>query len=79
MAMADKKYGNCDGKVAGKSQQGTLVEKEQVDTASTSWRIDLAKVDVWYASYGSNMWKPRFICYIQGGQVSSLVSFLFGV
>ncbi|AED97416.1 putative histone deacetylase [Arabidopsis thaliana] len=78
MAMADKKYGNCDGKVAGKSQQGTLVEKEQVDTASTSWRIDLAKVDVWYASYGSNMWKPRFICYIQGGQAEGMIKACVG-
>lgn len=24
---------------------------------------------VWYACYGSNVWKPRFMCYIQGGQV----------
>lgn len=24
---------------------------------------------VWYACYGSNVWKPRFLCYIQGGQV----------
>jgi len=23
---------------------------------------------VWYACYGSNVWKPRFMCYIQGGQ-----------
>ncbi len=24
---------------------------------------------VWYVCYGSNMWLPRFMCYIQGGQV----------
>ena len=24
---------------------------------------------VWYASYGSNMWTERFLCYIQGGKV----------
>lgn len=24
---------------------------------------------VWYASYGSNMWRDRFLCYIQGGKV----------
>ncbi|MCO5586940.1 hypothetical protein L7F22_040885 [Adiantum nelumboides] len=27
---------------------------------------------IWYASYGSNMWKDRFMCYIQGGQVESM-------
>ncbi|VVB17571.1 unnamed protein product [Arabis nemorensis] len=53
-------------------QEGTLNENDQVDTASTSWRADLAKVDVWYASYGSNMWKPRFLCYIQGGQAEGM-------
>lgn len=24
---------------------------------------------MWYACYGSNMWRPRFMCYIQGGKV----------
>ncbi|KAG7535015.1 hypothetical protein ISN45_Aa08g025040 [Arabidopsis thaliana x Arabidopsis arenosa] len=70
MAMAGKKYGDCDDKVAGKSQQ--------VDTASTSWRADLAKVDVWYASYGSNMWKPRFLCYIHGGQAEGMIKSCVG-
>ncbi|WZY84652.1 hypothetical protein YC2023_031036 [Brassica napus] len=48
------------------------IENHHVDTASTSWRRDLSKVDVWYASFGSNMWKPRFLCYIQGGQVEGM-------
>ncbi|KAL1215106.1 Histone deacetylase 5 [Cardamine amara subsp. amara] len=48
------------------------IENHQVDTASTSWRAELAKVDIWYASYGSNMWKPRFLCYIQGGQAEGM-------
>ncbi|CAA7030885.1 unnamed protein product [Microthlaspi erraticum] len=48
------------------------IENHQVDTAPTSWRADLAKVDIWYASYGSNMWKPRFLCYIQGGQAEGM-------
>ncbi|KAF3563848.1 hypothetical protein DY000_02011451 [Brassica cretica] len=49
------------------------IEKHKVDTkVSTSWRSDLSKVDVWYASFGSNMWKPRFLCYIQGGQVEGM-------
>ncbi|CAN8264847.1 unnamed protein product [Cochlearia groenlandica] len=54
------------------NSQGTVLENHQVGTASTSWRADFAKVDVWYASYGSNMWKPRFLCYIQGGQVEGM-------
>lgn len=41
----------------------------EVATESAPWRPELSKVDVWYASFGSNMWKPRFLCYIQGGQV----------
>ncbi|KAH7428788.1 hypothetical protein KP509_09G017500 [Ceratopteris richardii] len=29
-------------------------------------------VYVWYASYGSNMWKDRLLCYLQGGQVQGM-------
>lgn len=29
---------------------------------------------VWYASYGSNMLKERFMCYIVGGQVNGMAS-----
>lgn len=36
------------------------------------WRSELRKVDVWYATYGSNMWKSRFLCYIEGGQVDGM-------
>ncbi|XP_078155091.1 histone deacetylase-related / HD-like protein [Carex rostrata] len=36
------------------------------------WRFDLSKVDVWYASYGSNMWRPRLLCYIAGGKVEGM-------
>ncbi|XP_031253691.1 histone deacetylase 5 isoform X2 [Pistacia vera] len=43
-----------------------------VATESAPWRSELSKVDVWYASFGSNMWKPRFLCYIQGGQVEGM-------
>ncbi|KAJ0047892.1 hypothetical protein Pint_16243 [Pistacia integerrima] len=45
------------------------VEYGHVATESAPWRSELSKVDVWYASFGSNMWKPRFLCYIQGGQI----------
>ncbi|CAI9281499.1 unnamed protein product [Lactuca saligna] len=36
------------------------------------WRSKLSKVDVWYASFGSNMSESRFRCYIQGGQVEGM-------
>lgn len=29
---------------------------------------------IWYLCYGSNMWKPRFMCYISGGQVCAFIS-----
>lgn len=44
----------------------------QVESNTSNWRSELSKVDVWYASFGSNMWQQRFLCYIQGGQVFSL-------
>lgn len=42
---------------------------DKVTTASNTWRLELSKIDIWYATFGSNMWKPRFLCYIEGGQV----------
>ncbi|CAK9231555.1 unnamed protein product [Sphagnum troendelagicum] len=33
---------------------------------------------VWYVCYGSNMWLPRFMCYIQGGQVEGMVDCCIG-
>ncbi|KAI9173642.1 hypothetical protein LWI28_004304 [Acer negundo] len=39
----------------------------------TRWRLELSKVEVWYATFGSNMWKPRFLCYIEGGQVEGMI------
>ncbi|KAH9609498.1 hypothetical protein KSS87_018711 [Heliosperma pusillum] len=44
--------------------------EDQLETASSTWRKELRLFDVWYATYGSNMWTPRFLCYIQGGQKS---------
>ena len=46
----------------------TLIADEEIDTSS-SWRPELSNVYLWYASYGSNMWKSRLSCYIAGGQV----------
>ncbi|KAK6920989.1 Histone deacetylase domain [Dillenia turbinata] len=45
---------------------------EQVSTTCSSWRSEHSKIDVWYATYGSNMWKPRFLCYIEGGEVEGM-------
>ncbi|RZC60981.1 hypothetical protein C5167_022754 [Papaver somniferum] len=46
--------------------------KDQTVCSSASWRSIFSKVDVWYASFGSNMWKPRFLCYIEGGQAEGM-------
>ncbi|XP_048137743.1 histone deacetylase 5-like isoform X3 [Rhodamnia argentea] len=42
------------------------------ESASVSWRSDLSNIDIWYATFGSNMWKPRFLFYIEGGQVDGM-------
>ncbi|XP_021733970.1 histone deacetylase 5-like [Chenopodium quinoa] len=47
------------------------VDEDQKD-ASVSWRAEQKLIDIWYASFGSNMWKPRLLCYIQGGQVEGM-------
>ncbi|GAB2289705.1 Histone deacetylase 5 [Dionaea muscipula] len=44
----------------------------QRDDVLSIWRSQLRKIDVWYASYGSNMWKSRFLCYIEGGKVDGM-------
>ncbi|KAL5987824.1 hypothetical protein ACLOJK_035579 [Asimina triloba] len=44
------------------------VGEDQTVDGSILWRPVYSKISIWYASYGSNMWKPRFICYIEGGQ-----------
>ncbi|XP_058080982.1 histone deacetylase 5-like [Magnolia sinica] len=36
------------------------------------WRSVYSKISIWYGSYGSNMWKPRFLCYIEGGRVEGM-------
>ncbi|WRX17370.1 Histone deacetylase domain - like 3 [Theobroma cacao] len=45
---------------------------DKVTTDSTLWRSELSKSDIWYATFGSNMWKSRFLCYIEGGQVEGM-------
>ncbi|XP_045789101.1 histone deacetylase 5-like [Trifolium pratense] len=48
------------------------VYADEENAASCSWRSELSNVYLWYASYGSNMWRPRFDCYVAGGQVEGL-------
>ncbi|CAJ1944185.1 unnamed protein product [Sphenostylis stenocarpa] len=50
---------------------------EEIDVSST-WRSELSNVYIWYASYGSNMWKARFNCYLAGGQVDGMVKHCSG-
>ncbi|KAG1366775.1 putative Histone deacetylase 5 [Cocos nucifera] len=45
-----------------------LVPDDSVD-GCFPWRSVLSNIEVWYGSYGSNMWKPRFLCYIEGGKI----------
>lgn len=47
-------------------------------SAFAPWRSDLSKIDIWYATYGSNMWRPRLLCYIEGGQVEGMKRPCFG-
>ncbi|CAA6657386.1 unnamed protein product [Spirodela intermedia] len=45
---------------------------DRIVSSSIMWRSHLSKVDIWYGTYGSNIWKPRFLCYIQGGQADGM-------
>uniref|UniRef100_A0A7N0TC05 histone deacetylase n=1 Tax=Kalanchoe fedtschenkoi TaxID=63787 RepID=A0A7N0TC05_KALFE len=51
---------------------------EKLPSVSTAWRSELSKVEVWYAAFGSNMYKPRFLCYIKGGQVEGMKRACYG-
>ncbi|KAH0688307.1 hypothetical protein KY284_018860 [Solanum tuberosum] len=44
----------------------------QASTNSHTWREELSKIDIWYATFGSNMKLSRFLCYIAGGQVEGM-------
>ncbi|XP_047957076.1 histone deacetylase 5 isoform X1 [Salvia hispanica] len=46
---------------------------DQEANMKPSWRSELSKVDVWYATYGSNMKMSRFRCYIEGGQIEGMI------
>lgn len=44
----------------------------QVTMVSPPWRSELSNIDIWYATYGSNMSQARFRCYIEGGQAEGM-------
>ncbi|GMH19326.1 hypothetical protein Nepgr_021167 [Nepenthes gracilis] len=46
----------------------------QKDNISSIWRLQLRKINISYATYGSNMLKSRFLCDIKGGQVEGMPS-----
>ncbi|XP_057459457.1 histone deacetylase 5-like isoform X2 [Actinidia eriantha] len=45
---------------------------DDVNAIYAPWRSELSNTDVWYAAFGSNMSKSRFLCYIEGGQVEGM-------
>lgn len=51
---------------------------DEIVNSSILWRSVLSKIEVWYASYGSNMWKERFLCYIEGGKVDGMKKPCYG-
>ncbi|KAG2646674.1 hypothetical protein PVAP13_2KG526600 [Panicum virgatum] len=53
-------------------KDGSVVLSKRISDLSLAWRSDLSRTHVWYASFGSNMWKPRFLCYIQGGKADGM-------
>ncbi|KAF2312857.1 hypothetical protein GH714_040910 [Hevea brasiliensis] len=52
--------------------QSQSPSSNQAATKSVPWRSELSKTDIWHATFGLNMWKRRFLCYIQGGQVDGM-------
>ncbi|KAB2609451.1 histone deacetylase 5-like [Pyrus ussuriensis x Pyrus communis] len=46
--------------------------QDHVASNSCTWRSELSKVDIWYASFGSNLCLERFLCYIKGGQMEGM-------
>ncbi|KAI5007834.1 hypothetical protein ZWY2020_008882 [Hordeum vulgare] len=57
---------------------GPVAASTRIYDVTFTWRLTLSKVYVWYASFGSNMWKPRFLCYIEGGKVNGMRISCFG-
>eukprot|EP01018_Ginkgo_biloba_P014008 Gb_00466 [translate_table: standard] len=59
------------------SDNSTIVSTMR-DKNADIWGSVLPSTYIWYASYGSNMWKPRFLCYIEGGQVEGMATYSSG-
>lgn len=47
-------------------------QDHEAATVRPSWRSELSKVHIWYATFGSNMSMARFCCYIEGGQIEGM-------
>ncbi|XP_031092579.1 histone deacetylase 5 [Ipomoea triloba] len=45
---------------------------DQAIAVSSTWRSELQKIGIWYATFGSNMYFPRLRCYIEGGKVEGM-------
>ncbi|EER97493.1 hypothetical protein BDA96_02G383800 [Sorghum bicolor] len=56
----------------------SVVLTKKISDLSLAWRSDLSRTDVWYASFGSNMWRPRFLCYVQGGKAEGMSIACYG-
>ena len=46
-----------------------MLDADKETDVSSTWRSELSNVYIWYASYGSNMWKAILNCHLAGGQV----------
>ncbi|PIN00900.1 Histone deacetylase complex, catalytic component RPD3 [Handroanthus impetiginosus] len=47
-------------------------QDQEATAASPSWRSELSKIYIWYATFGSNLRMSRFRCYIEGGQTEGM-------
>eukprot|EP00850_Spirogloea_muscicola_P014760 SM000108S14204 [mRNA] locus=s108:96728:100853:- [translate_table: standard] len=68
-----------DAANAGRATEGEDSESQELQgaaeaapAAGSESSALLSTNRVWYASYGSNMWEERFLCYIRGGQVAGM-------
>jgi hypothetical protein len=43
--------------------------KNEVNESKGAEPANARTANVWYASFGSNLWEERFMCYIRGGKV----------
>lgn len=68
-APARRKAGQATPSTSG-AESRAAEKMTESGQASQGWGADgQGDLYVWYASYGSNMWEDRFLCYIRGGKV----------